>query len=177
MDEFLKHRRPVAYSNKSLSDADTWYSNSERKLLGVVFGIEHFKHFTFGRKTLTITDHCSHRSLTNTTPHLSTLLLHVSKSLTNTTPHLSRLLLHVSQFDVQLHYQPRSRMKLSDALSRQSNHSIEADNKTEIRGLNVSIHEVDTDISEYDQQHRWYCVNFNQTYFRRLAWESRKMST
>ena len=39
-------------------------------------------------------------------------------------------------------------MKLSDALSGPSNHSLEAGNKTEIKGLNVSIHEVDTDISE-----------------------------
>ena len=61
------------------------------------------------------------------------------KSLTNTTPHLSRLLLHVSEYDVQLHYQPSSRMKLSDALSRQSNHSTDAGNKTEINGINISI--------------------------------------
>ena len=47
-----------------------------------------------------------------------------------------------------LHYQPRSQNKLSDALSRQSNHSTDAGNKTEIKGLNVSIHEVDTDISD-----------------------------
>ena len=47
-----------------------------------------------------------------------------------------------------LHYQPRSRMKLPDALSRQSNHSTYAGSKTEINSLNISIHEVDTDISE-----------------------------
>ena len=40
-------------------------------------------------------------------------------------------------------------MKLSDSLSRQSNHSTEAGSKTEIKGLNISIHEVDTDISEW----------------------------
>ena len=40
-------------------------------------------------------------------------------------------------------------MKLSDALSRQSNHSTDAGNRTEIKGLNVSTHEVDTDISEW----------------------------
>ena len=39
-------------------------------------------------------------------------------------------------------------MKLSDALSKQSNDSTDAGNKTEIKGLNVSIHEVDTDVSE-----------------------------
>ena len=37
-------------------------------------------------------------------------------------------------------------MKLSDALSRQSNHATDAGNKTEIKGLNISNHEVDTDI-------------------------------
>ena len=41
-------------------------------------------------------------------------------------------------------------MILSDALSRQSNHSTDVGNKTEIKGLNVSIHEVDTDISELE---------------------------
>ena len=39
-------------------------------------------------------------------------------------------------------------MKLSDALSRQSNHSTDAGKKTKIKSLNVSIHKVDTDISE-----------------------------
>ena len=39
-------------------------------------------------------------------------------------------------------------MKLSDAVSRQSNYSTDAGNKTEIKGSNISIHEVDTDISE-----------------------------
>ena len=47
-----------------------------------------------------------------------------------------------------LHYQSRSKMQLSYALSRQSNHSTDAGNKTEIKGLNISIHEVGTDISE-----------------------------
>ena len=37
VEEFLKHLRPVAYSSKSLSDAETGYSNIERELLGVVF--------------------------------------------------------------------------------------------------------------------------------------------
>ena len=47
-------------------------------------------------------------------------------------------------------------MKSSDALSRQSNHSTDAGNKTEIKGLNVSIHEVDTDISE------WKIINIHK---------------
>ena len=109
--------------------------HSERELLGIVFGIEHFKCFTFGRKTYIITDH-------------KPLLPLFQICLTNTTPHLSRLLLCVSEYDMTLQYQPGSRMKLSDVLSRQSNHFADAGNMTEIKGLNISIHEVDTDISE-----------------------------
>ena len=131
----LKHLRHVASSSKSLSYTETQHLNVGRELIGVVFGIEHFKHFTFGKKTHIITDH-------------KPLLTLFQKSLTNTTPHLSRLLFHVSEYDIQLHYQPWSSMKLSDALSRQSNHSTDAGNKTEIKGLNVSIHEVNTNISE-----------------------------
>ena len=40
-------------------------------------------------------------------------------------------------------------MKLSVTLSRQSNHSTDVSNKTEIKDSNISIHEVDTDISEW----------------------------
>ena len=39
-------------------------------------------------------------------------------------------------------------MKLSEALSRQSNYSTDAGNKPEIKVLNISILEVDTDITE-----------------------------
>ena len=57
MEEFLQHLRLVAYSSKSLSDAKTHYANIEHELLGVVFRIEHFKHFTLGRKTHINTNH------------------------------------------------------------------------------------------------------------------------
>ena len=46
--------------------------------------------------------------------------------------------------------------KLSDAISRQSNYSTDAGNKTEIKGLNISIHEVDTNISE------WKLINIHE---------------
>ena len=100
-----------------------------------MFGIEHFKHFTFGRKTHIITDH-------------KPLLPLFQKSITYPTPRLSRFLLKASKFHVQLHYQPRSRMKLSDALSRQSRHNKDAGNHSKVKGLNISVHEIDVDVSE-----------------------------
>ena len=41
-------------------------------------------------------------------------------------------------------------MKLSDALSRQSSHNTDDGNHCEVKGLNISVHEIDTDVSGYE---------------------------
>ena len=48
--KYLKFRdklKPIAFASKSLSEAEGWYSNIERELLGVVWSIQHFNHYTF----------------------------------------------------------------------------------------------------------------------------------
>ena len=72
--------RPVAYASKSLSEAEQNYANIEHELLGAMFAIETFKHFTYGRLTNIITDHKPLTSLfikclANTSPRLSHMLL------------------------------------------------------------------------------------------------------
>ena len=52
------------------------YSNIERELLGVLFSVLHFKHFTYGHKVHIITDHkplvsLFRKSLTSASPRLS----------------------------------------------------------------------------------------------------------
>ena len=117
MNDFLSDLKPVAYANKSISDAETHDANIKRELLGVVFGVEHLIHFTYGHCTHIITDH-------------KPLLPLLEKSLTNPIPHLSRCLLCISEYDLKLHYQPGSNMKLSDGLSRQSLHNTKDGNNT-----------------------------------------------
>ena len=48
---------PVAFASKALTSAECNYANIKRELLGVVFGVQHFKHFTFGNELHMITDH------------------------------------------------------------------------------------------------------------------------
>ena len=136
MNDFLSDLKPVAYASKSFSDIETHYANIERELLGVVFGVGHFKHFTYGHHTHIITDYKS-------------LLPLFQESVTNTTPHLSRLLLCISEYDLKLHYQPGSKMKLSDALSRQSSHYTKCGKTTEIKGLDISIHALEADVTDH----------------------------
>ena len=79
-DGFPTNLRPVAYASKSLSEAEQNYANIECELLGTVFAIETFKHFTYGRLTNIITDHKPLTSL-------------FSKCLANTSPRVSHMLL------------------------------------------------------------------------------------
>ena len=70
----------VFYAGKTLTDTESNYSNIEREMLGVVFSILHFKHFTFGQKVHVITDHkplitLFRKNLYATSPRLSRMLV------------------------------------------------------------------------------------------------------
>ena len=134
VDGIPSNLRPVAYASKSLSEAEQKYANIKRELLGVVFSLETFKHFTSGRQTNIITDHKPLTSL-------------FSKCLANTSPRLARMLC-ISNYDANVLYQKGSKMFLSDALSRLSSHNIRQGKQSEIKGLNISVHDNETDIRE-----------------------------
>ena len=55
-DEILMNLRPISYASKTLSSTESNYSNIERELLGLLFAVTHFKHFTYGRLVHVITD-------------------------------------------------------------------------------------------------------------------------
>ena len=84
----------VAFASKTLTSVECNYVNIERELLGVVFGVQHFKHFTFGNEVHVITDH---------KPLVSLL----KKSLVTCSSRLSRLMLKIVNFPLKVLYQPR----------------------------------------------------------------------
>lgn len=49
--------RPVAYASRRLTDAETRYSALERELLGIVWAVEHFRPYIFGKRFRVQTDH------------------------------------------------------------------------------------------------------------------------
>ena len=108
--EIPNNLRPVAYASKTLTSCESNYSNFERELLGVLFSVLHFKHFTYGCKVHIITDHKPLVSL-------------FRKSLTSASPRLSRMLLHILDYQLDVMYQPGTKMHLSDALSRLTSHN------------------------------------------------------
>ena len=98
---------PVAFASKTLTSAEHNYANIERELL--VFGVEHFKHFTFGNEVHMVTDH---------KPLVSLL----KKSLVACNSRLSRLMLKIVDFSLKVLYQPGRKVVISDALSCLSSH-------------------------------------------------------
>ena len=102
--EIPNNLHPISYASKTLSETESNYSNIERELLGVVFAVTHFKHFTYGRPVTIISDHKPLVSL-------------FKKSLTSSSPHLSRMLLQILDYDLSIVYQEGSKMHLSDAIS------------------------------------------------------------
>ena len=124
-----KNLRPASYAYKTLTPSESNYSNIECELLGVLFSTLHFKHFTYGCKVHVITDHKPLASL-------------FKKSLTSASPRLSRMLLHIIDYQLDVMYQPGTKMHLSDALSRLTSHSDNSKAKT-IPGLEISVHDVE----------------------------------
>ena len=54
---FLQEGQPVVYAPRALTDTECRYSNVERELLGVVFGLKRMHHYTFGKSATIETDH------------------------------------------------------------------------------------------------------------------------
>ena len=127
-EQIPKNLRPVVYASKTLTSCESNYSNIERELLGVLFSVLHFKHFTYGCKVHIITDHKPLVSL-------------YRKSLTSASPRPSRVLLCILDYQLDVMYQPRTKMHLSDALSRLTSHNDNSKAKSFL-GLDIPVHDV-----------------------------------
>ena len=126
--EIPNNLHPISYASKTLSETESNYPNIERELLGVVFAVTHFKHFTYGRPVTIISDHKPLVSL-------------FKKSLTSSS-HLSRMLLQILDHDLNIVCQEGSKMHLSDAISRLSTHKL--DKGLTLPGMDITVHEVES---------------------------------
>ena len=83
--------RPISHANKTLSTTESNCSNIEWELLGLLFAVIHFKHFTCSRLVHIITDH---------KPSVSLL----RNSLVDSSPRLTRMLIQLLDYTLEVMY-------------------------------------------------------------------------
>ena len=124
----LQDGRPVAYASKSLTETESNYCNIEREMLAIVFGLERFHHYAYGRHVTIESNHTPIESITR-------------KPLINAPPRLMRMLLRIQKYDFTVKYVPGKDIPIADGLSRLP---IQGD---EIPDIDVTIHDI-TGVSE-----------------------------
>ena len=100
----LQEGQPVVYASRALTEIEKRYSNIERELLGVVFGLKRLHHYTFGCLIMVETDHQLLTSIWK-------------KTIATSSPQLQRVLLRLAQYDVHIEYLRGKENVIADALS------------------------------------------------------------
>lgn len=95
----------VAMTSRSLTSAESRYSNIERECLGVMYGLEKFEYYLLGRHAVVETDH-------------SPLEQIFKKNIAEAPARLQRMLLRCLRFNVQVQYKQGKSIPVADALSR-----------------------------------------------------------
>lgn len=94
---------PISFASRTLTSVERKYSATERELIGVIFGIEHFRGYIEGTRFCVITDCAALKWLNN---------------LREPTGRLARWSLRLSQFDFEIRHRPGKQNVVPDALSR-----------------------------------------------------------
>ena len=101
----LQNNRPIAFTSKPLTDMETRYANIEWECLSVVFGLEKFHTYIYGRHITVFNDHKPLEMITKKAIHAAP-------------PRLQRMLLQLQKYDYTLICKPGKEMILADTLSR-----------------------------------------------------------
>jgi hypothetical protein len=101
----MQNGRPIAYASRSLTDAETRYAQIEKELLAIVFALDKFHQYTFGRHTNIESDHKPLEAI-------------LSKSLSAAPRRLQGMMLRIQGYDITVTYKKGKEMYLADTLSR-----------------------------------------------------------
>lgn len=125
----MQKGKPIAFASRALSQTERGYAQIEKEFLAMVFSVEKFHQYTYGRKVTVQSDH----------KPLETIL---RKPLLSAPKRLQRMMLRIQKYDLDVVYVPGKDMLLADTLSRaylpecSSHSSVEA----EIDTVNIVQH-------------------------------------
>ncbi|XP_063962569.1 uncharacterized protein K02A2.6-like [Lytechinus pictus] len=123
----MQEGRPVAFASRALTDTETRYAQIEKELLAVVFGLQRFHVYTYGRPVSVQSDHKPLEIITTKPLHLAP-------------KRLQRMLVRMHTYDVVIRYKPGKEMYLADTLSRAYLQSGKTDEMRELETVNLAMH-------------------------------------
>lgn len=100
----MQNGQPVAFASRSLTPTEVQYAQIEKELLAIVFGMEKFKTYLYGRKVLVETDHKPLEAI-------------FKKSLLNAPKRLQRMLLRLQRYEFEVTYKRGTLLLMADTLS------------------------------------------------------------
>ena len=101
----MQDGHPVAYASRSLTPTEVQYAQIEKELLAIVFAMEKFETYPYGRKVLVESDHKPLEAI-------------FKKSLLNAPKLLQRMLLRLQRYEFEVSYKKGTSLFLADPLSR-----------------------------------------------------------
>lgn len=101
----MQDGHPVVYASSALTHTEYNYAQIKKELLAVVFGMERFKNYTYGRHIKVKSDH-------------KPLEIIQRKSLVVGPRRLHRMLLRLQKFEYNIVYKKGAEMYVVDTLSR-----------------------------------------------------------
>ena len=115
----LPDNKPVAYASRSLTPAEKHYVVIEKETLAVVFAMERFHQYIYGRHVTVESDHKPLESIQY-------------KTFNNCPARIQRFLLRLQRYDFQIKYTKGTDQVLADTLSRAVEEDKLKSTKTEI---------------------------------------------
>ena len=97
--------QPIQYASRALTDTEKRYSQIEKEMLSIVFGLSRFHTYTYGRKVTVYNDH-------------KPLAAVLRKPVEDNLARLQRMLCRIMGYDVQFKYVKGKDLFIADALSR-----------------------------------------------------------
>ena len=97
--------KPVAFASRSMTDPETRYAQIEKELLAVLFALERFNQYVYGKDVTVESDH-------------RPLEFIMKKPLSAAPPRLQRMLLRLQKYTFTLKYRPGKELVVADTRSR-----------------------------------------------------------
>lgn len=101
----MQEGQPVAFASRALTSTEAGYAHIEKELLAIMFALERFDHYVYGRPVQVESDHKPLQPIT-------------SKPLLCAPRRLQRMLLRMQRYDYCIQYRPGKELLIADTLSR-----------------------------------------------------------